>query len=62
MKLGVLEEVTYRTTKGDTGRASYVHAFGEEGGKKPALAMDPKNKRLHVVGGDYTVTRRGIEN
>jgi hypothetical protein len=60
VKLGSLEAVTYGTTKGSEGYAHYEHEFGEEGGKKPALAMDPKNKRLHIVGGDYDVEDRGI--
>jgi len=62
VKLGRLEAVTYSTRKGH-GRnafAHWEHEFGEEGGRKPALAMDPSNKRLHIVGGDYTVEDRGI--
>jgi hypothetical protein len=61
-KLGTLESVVYRTTKGKTGLASYEHHFGEEGGKKPLLALDPDADRLHIVGGDYRVTDRGIED
>lgn len=62
VKLGTLEEVTYRTAKGDEGIADYVHQFGEEGGKKPILTMTPNGKQLHIVGGSYRVTQRGIEN
>lgn len=60
VKLGNLEAVTYSTTKGREGFQHYEHEFGEEGGKKPVLAMDPESKRLHVVGGTYRVEDRGI--
>jgi len=62
VKLGRLEAVTYSTRKGH-GRKSFAHwehLFGEDGGRKPALAVDPANQRLHIVGGDYTVEDRGI--
>lgn len=60
VQLGRLEAVTYSTTKGDEGLQHYEHAFGEEGGKRPHLALDPENDRLHIVGGDYKVEDRGI--
>jgi len=60
VELGKLEAVTYSTKKGDEGLQHYEHAFGEDGGKKPVLAMDPDTDRLHVVGGDYRVEDRGI--
>lgn len=60
VKLGALEAITYSTTKGDTGFAHYEHEFGEDGGNKPVLAMDPRTKRLHIVEGDYDVEDRGI--
>lgn len=59
-ELGRLESVVYSTEKAGDGNSRYVHDFGEEGGEKPLLAVDPDNKRLHVVGGDYTVEDRGI--
>jgi len=59
VKLGRLEAITYSTKKGGE-FAHWEHEFGEEGGKKPVLAMDPSNRRLHIVGGDYTVEDRGI--
>lgn len=59
VKLGRLEAVTYSTKKGGE-FAHWEHEFGEEGGRKPTLAMDPSNKRLHIVGGDYKVEDRGI--
>ena len=61
VELGSLEAVTYGTTKAGDGYSHYEHAFGETGGAKPRLAMDPKTKRLWIVGGRYTVTERGIE-
>ncbi len=59
VKLGRLEAITYSAKKGGE-FAHWEHAFGEEGGRKPTLAMDPKTKRLHIVGGAYTVEDRGI--
>jgi hypothetical protein len=61
-KLGTLEAVVYSTAKHGARRAHYEHEFGETGKRKPILAMDPQSKRLHVVGGAYTVTGRGIED
>lgn len=61
MELGSLEAITYGTAKGGDGFSHYEHAFGEQGGRKPVLAMDPRTKRLWIVGGRYTVTDRGIE-
>lgn len=60
VKLGRLEAVTYSTRKGAEPFAHYEHAFGEEGGRKPVLAMDARNRRLHIVGGSYRVEDRGI--
>lgn len=59
VKLGALEAVAYRTQKGGE-RAVWEHEFGEGGGRKPVLAMDPRTRRLHIVGGDYDVEDRGI--
>lgn len=58
-QLGRLEAVTYSTTKGRQ-RAHWEHEFGDEGGSKPVLAVDPRSKRLHIVGGGYRVENRGI--
>ena len=60
VELGKLEAVTYSTKKGDEGFAHYEHEFGEEGGQKPVLALDPETNRLHIVGGGYRVEDRGI--
>ena len=59
--IGELVDITYETSKGGE-EAHWNHTFGEEGGQRPKLAVDPRNKRLHIVGGDYTVTAKGIEN
>ena len=59
-ELGELEAVTYRANKGDGKLVSYEHMFGEEGGRRPVLAADVDRKRLHVLGGDYTIEPRGI--
>lgn len=59
-KLGKLEGVIYSTKKKGDGFQHYEHLFGEEGGRKPMLAVDPSTGRLHIVGGDYTVEDRGI--
>lgn len=59
-ELGTLEAVTYATHKRGDGPSSYVHEFGEEGGKRPSLAVDVRNKKLHIIGGDYRVESRGI--
>jgi hypothetical protein len=61
-QLGQLEAVVYSTRKHGARHAHYEHQFGETGKRKPTLAMDPRTKRLHVVGGAYTVTGRGIED
>lgn len=60
VELGSLEAVTYAARKGAEGLVDYVHSFGEEGGRKPTLAADPRSRRLHIVGGDYDVQGRGI--
>ncbi len=59
VKLGKAEAIIYSTRKGST-RGTWQHAFGEEGGAKPILAVDPRSSRLHLVGGDYRVEDRGI--
>lgn len=59
-ELGRLEAVEYFTNKKGDGPSIYRHAFGEEGGRKPRLAVDVETDRLVIVGGDYTVEDRGI--
>lgn len=55
--LGEVVEVTYRTRKRGEKAQFFTHDFE---GKKPRLGMDIRNKRLHFVGGSYTVTPDGI--
>lgn len=57
-ELGRLKAVIYSVNKEGDGPSEYIHEFEAP---RPALAMDIDNRRLHVVGGGYTVTRRGIE-
>jgi hypothetical protein len=59
-ELGRLESVTYSTNKRGDGPSHYVHEFGEEGGRKPSLAVDAHTRDLVIVGGDYDVEPRGI--
>jgi hypothetical protein len=62
--LGVIGRIWYVTRKSmhNFELESYVHRFGEEGGEKPLLLYDRLNKKQWIVGGDYTITERGIEN
>jgi len=59
-ELGKLVSVTYATNKRGDGPSYYEHQFGEEGGRRPSLAVDVDTTDLHIVGGDYTVEDRGI--
>jgi hypothetical protein len=61
-KLGELVNVTYKTKKRGEKAQFFVHEFGEEGGRRPTLAMDIENKKLHIVGGSYDVTADGIKD
>jgi hypothetical protein len=56
-ELGELVSVTYRTRKRGEDAQFFEHEFE---GKRPRLGMDIRNKRLHLVGGNYTVTKEGI--
>ena len=56
-ELGEVVEITYRTHKRGEKAQFFTHDFE---GKKPRLGMDIRNKRLHFVGGSYTVTPDGI--
>jgi hypothetical protein len=57
VKLGDLYSVTYRTRKKGEPVTLFEHEFE---GHLPTLAMDIENKRLHLMGGSYTVTADGI--
>jgi hypothetical protein len=60
VEMGALEAVIYTTRKGGRKLADYIHHFGEDGKARPRLAVDPKNRRLHIVGGGYDVRPEGI--
>jgi hypothetical protein len=56
--LGELRGVIYRKhgLPGEPPK-NYVHFFK----RAPLLAADPMGRRLFIIGGQYRVTRRGIE-
>lgn len=49
--------MVYRTHKRGESAQLFEHEFE---GRRPWLAMDIDNKRLHLLGGSYTVTADGI--
>lgn len=55
-QLGELIQITYLATKGGE-PTHWVHDFTPT---KPVLAFDEESQTLHIVGGNYTVTDRGI--
>jgi len=56
--LGRLKAVIYSSDRGQSGRPrTYVH-FMEA---PPMLASDRTGRQLYIVGGNYQVTKRGIE-
>lgn len=58
VKLGRLRGVIYTSDKGCPGTArTYIH-FMET---MPLLACEPDGRQLHILGGRYRVTARGIE-
>lgn len=62
--LGTIDRIWYVTRKSfhNFELEKYLHRFGEEGGAKPLLLYDRLNKKQWIVGGDYTITEKGIEN
>lgn len=56
-ELGEVVSVTYRTRKRGESAQLFEHEFE---GRRPRLGMDIRNRRLHLVGGTYTVTKAGI--
>jgi hypothetical protein len=58
MRLGELRGLIYRSDRGECGRPrTFVHFF-----ETPAqLTCDPQGRQLHILGGNYRITRRGIE-
>jgi hypothetical protein len=58
VKVGRLRGLIYTSDKGCPGRPlTYIH-FMET---MPLLACDPDGRQLHILGGRYRVTARGIE-
>jgi hypothetical protein len=57
VQLGKVDAIQYETKKKGERAQLFFHEFED---RKPDLCMDVKNKRLHVVGGSYTVTADGI--
>ena len=57
VKLGDVHSITYRTHKRGESAQLFEHQFE---GRRPELAMDVENDRLHLLGGSYTVTAEGI--
>jgi hypothetical protein len=57
--LGELRGVIYRASRapGEVPK-NYVHFFRP---RLPLLATDPTGRRLYIVGGEYQVTKLGIE-
>jgi hypothetical protein len=54
--LGELARIEYDRDESETPTRRY-HDFEDE---RPQLAVDPASGQLHIVGGDYSVTARGI--
>ena len=56
--IGELDGVLYTTTR-DGKRESYIHEFGKK--RRPHLISSHDGESLHILGGDYEFTERGIE-
>lgn len=59
-----IKKIAYETHKdhiGDGGEYCFVHKFGEEGGERPFLALDPDGFPM-IIGGDYYITHEGIRD
>jgi hypothetical protein len=66
LPLGELTHVVYETEKSHLGDAPgdpspYIHRLGEEGGRRPMLAVDNEGYG-YIEGGDYTITPLGIRD
>jgi hypothetical protein len=62
--LGEIKKIWYVAQKGmhNFQPTEYHHRFGEDGGQRPRLMYDRKNKKQFIVGGDYKIESRGIVN
>ena len=57
--VGTLDGVLYTTVR-DGATESYVHKFRRK--SRPTLAAGSDGKSLHVIGGKFEFTDRGIED
>jgi hypothetical protein len=57
LEIGTLDGVLYTTVR-DGRKEKYVHKFRER--SRPILAAGSDGKSLHVVGGEFEFTDRGI--
>jgi hypothetical protein len=64
VELGEAKAIVYFTRKEADGMQpiEYKHEFGEEGGSRPVLVYNKIQRRMILVGGDYTVEAPGIIN
>jgi hypothetical protein len=64
VELGPCTYIKYFTKKGfhNFEPVEYWHRFGEENGIRPVLAYDSLNRKLFLIGGDYSVKAEGITN
>jgi hypothetical protein len=56
--IGKLDGVLYTTVR-DGKEEAYIHDF--EKGSRPLLISSHDGESLHILGGDYEFTERGIE-
>jgi hypothetical protein len=59
LKVGTLDGVLYTTVR-DGREESYIHKFRKR--SRPTLAVGSNGKSLHVLGGEFEFTDRGIED
>lgn len=62
--LGKASHIVYKTLKAhldDVEPVLYEHKFGEEGGERPAFAID-RDGFGHIIGGAFTITPLGIRD
>lgn len=57
--IGELDGVLYTTVR-DGERESYIHKFKRN--SRPLLVSSHDGKSLHILGGEYEFTERGIED
>jgi hypothetical protein len=58
VELGRLKGLIYSSDRGSCGMPKTFIHFMET---PPVLACNPSGKQLYILGGNYRVTRRGIE-